>query len=37
MIGLVFSIIIFNKKYKLDEKMLNQISEDLQERRGKNA
>lgn len=37
MIGLIISIGVFKKKYKLDENMLKQISLDLQERRGLNA
>lgn len=36
MIGLIVSINIFNKKYKLDENMLKQINKDLEERKAAN-
>lgn len=36
MIGLIISINIFNKKYKLDENMLKQINKDLEERKAAN-
>lgn len=36
MVGLIASITFFSKKYKLDEKMINKITEELKERRGLN-
>ncbi len=34
MVGLLLSILFFTRKYKLDEKMLSKIAEDLKEKKG---